>query len=203
LLYFFLQICRRNSKSVNIYFSSFLQRSFLYFHLCRLSVRMIKGTSCKTRWRSKEENFRKTKTWSNEKHLFSLLHTIVIQFMDTDHFATPSLSIVIVIRRNYCQSLLLFVTVTVRHNHRPSPFVAIPSMTPFITVRHSSVRCSSPSIQHTSTSIPFHPPTSICYLSSPSTCRIFQIICITYIRIRYHILQTICMYFSKLYISFL
>ncbi len=54
LLYFSVQICQRNSISVNTWFFSFFQRSFLYFQFCRLSAQMIKGTSYKIRWRSKE-----------------------------------------------------------------------------------------------------------------------------------------------------
>jgi hypothetical protein len=51
-------------------------------------------------------------------------------------------------------------------------------------------------------SSPFHPPMSIRCYSSPSTRHILQIICTMYIRIRYHIFQTVCMYFLKSYIGF-
>jgi hypothetical protein len=48
-----------------------------------------------------------------------------------------------------------------------------------------------------------HPLMSIHHRSSLSTCRIFQTVCIVYIHILYHILQTVCTYFSRSYIGFL
>ncbi len=44
---------------------------------------------------------------------------------------------------------------------------------------------------HGCSSTDFHPPTSVQHCSSPSMRCIFQIVCTTYIRIQYHILQTI------------
>ncbi len=87
-----------------------------------------------------------------------------------------------------------------RHNHHPSPYVAILSMSPSITIPSNIYQV--PFDIRQCPYGPFHPPTSIHRRSFPLTRCILQIICIVYIRIRYHILQTICMYSSRSYIGF-
>jgi len=101
-----------------------------------------------------------------------------------------SLSSVMVIRYHRkahgCGSLCNVMVVTLSFVVRPVVIAFQPLM--------SIHRCPSTDV---------HPLMSIHRCSSPSTCRILQIVCIAYIRILYHILQIVCMYFSRSYIGFL
>ncbi len=192
-----MQTCQRNSKSVNTWLFSFLQTSFLYFHLCRLSARMIKKTSYKIRWRSEKENLN-IKKHEVEKNNYFLFYTPSLQSSWTQIVLQHS-------RHHSCHpSPFAFPC---RHHLSQSSFVIVPSMLRFLTIRrrpHNSIWRPSTSVQCPSTSVQPTFPIHRCPFVAihPRRRYILQIVCTMYIHIRYYILQTICMYFSRVIYRF-
>ncbi len=125
-----MQICQRNSGSVNTWLSSFLQRWFLYFHLCWFFAQMIKRTSCKIRWKSEEENFFIKKSQSKRKKSpFSFARHCC-----RAHGCGSLCNVVIVVVRCCCHSLQS-PSITIR-----SSSVTVLLMSPFVTIHHNFIQ---------------------------------------------------------------
>ncbi len=132
-----MQIYQKNSISVNIWLYSFLQRSFIYFHICRLFTQMIKGTSYNIRWRSDEIFFFLKHEVEEKKSLFSYAHRCR---KAQERESLCSVIIRCCHHRRLSQSS--FVIITIRCNHRPPQFclMSINSHLTSVTIHLSYVR---------------------------------------------------------------
>ncbi len=160
----------------------------------------------------KKQRRKKKKKTQNKKYIyiFFLLHAIVVKLVGADHFATLlSLSFAVAVQcchhHNHRPSLLLFVEIIVVAVHcscysRPLPSIVYCSSINVI-VHHCPSHFRPMSVSFCLSNL-FCPRMSVRRCSSSSTCRIFLIVCITYIRTQYHILQTICTNSSRSYIGF-